>query len=435
MNLTETNHNGLATAVDFLVNNHVGIISHLQEVRGQAGEPEFFHYYSKACNTQAFSQQTNFVEAGGASAHRSVAMAKAIGEAVERYCSAIFWKEDFPLEPYSTASFKCIHPDEFALYSDEQLMQPGFPYVPFLARTPIRWTQTVDSSSGEIWHVPASMVYLPYLYDAELGEAAIAQSISTGLACHTSKTGAAISALCEVIERDAFTITWQAMLQACPVHVDSLSEDNQDLVRRFEMTGGTVRILNLTLDHGIPAILTILMHLSEELPAFVFSASAHLNPEVAVRKSLEELAHTRRLGVELKHQNHQPTRKQDAHVKLYTNPVSQPAVEFLLKSDDWIDFTKLPNLSSGDADEDLAIISQRISAAGFKPLLKDVTTPDIEGLGLCVVRAVIPGFHPLFMGHHVRALGGWRLWNIPQQLGYVGISKEAGDNPAPHPFP
>jgi len=67
-------------------------------------------------------------------------------------------------------------------------------------------------------------------------------------------------------------------------------------------------------------------------------------------------------------------------------------------------------------------------------LLADVTTEDMRDLGLLVVRAVIPGFHPLFMGHQFRALGGTRLWEIPQKFGYPGISREHGDNPLPHPF-
>jgi ribosomal protein S12 methylthiotransferase accessory factor len=54
---------------------------------------------------------------------------------------------------------------------------------------------------------------------------------------------------------------------------------------------------------------------------------------------------------------------------------------------------------------------------------------------LKVVRAIIPGFHPLFMGHKLRALGGSRLWQVPQSLGYQGINRDTGDNPAPHPYP
>ena len=431
----ETNFIKLFQVVDSLVDERIGILRYVKEARSQAGAPAFFHFYSRACDTGAFSLQHNFAETGGASAHRPVAMAKAIGEAVERYCAAIYSKEEFFFETYESAPFRCVAPEEFALYSPAQYEQPDFPYVPFSKTTPIRWTEASDARSGEIWHVPASMVYLPYFYNIEGGEPPVSQSISTGLACHCSESEAAVSALCEVVERDAFTITWQAKLAAPPIRLSSLSEQNRDLVKRFECTGSTIRIMNITLDHGIPTILSILMHPLYEAPAFVFAASAHLNPEIAVRKSLEELAHTRRLAVELKHEKNPPTMKQNVHVKLYTDHANRSAVDFLLASQSCTEFQELRDLSSGNPDQDLAMLSRQISNAGHRPLLSNVTTQDIRDLGLFVMRAVIPGFHPLFMGHHIRALGGWRLWNVPRKLGYKGITKETGDNPAPHPFP
>jgi ribosomal protein S12 methylthiotransferase accessory factor len=65
----------------------------------------------------------------------------------------------------------------------------------------------------------------------------------------------------------------------------------------------------------------------------------------------------------------------------------------------------------------------------------DLTTPDIEELGLRVVRVVVPGAHPLYMGHINRALGVRRLYEVPQRLGYPGLVPGDADNPYPHPFP
>jgi ribosomal protein S12 methylthiotransferase accessory factor len=76
-----------------------------------------------------------------------------------------------------------------------------------------------------------------------------------------------------------------------------------------------------------------------------------------------------------------------------------------------------------------------VSSVGERGLRSDLTSSDVGNLGLAVVRAVIPGFHPLHMGFKTRALGGQRLWSVPQRLGYPGISLESGDNPAPHPYP
>jgi ribosomal protein S12 methylthiotransferase accessory factor len=56
------------------------------------------------------------------------------------------------------------------------------------------------------------MVFMPYYYYHGTEDSPILQPISTGMACHCSPAEAAITAVCEVIERDAFSITWQAML-------------------------------------------------------------------------------------------------------------------------------------------------------------------------------------------------------------------------------
>jgi ribosomal protein S12 methylthiotransferase accessory factor len=39
------------------------------------------------------------------------------------------------------------------------------------------------------------------------------------------------------------------------------------------------------------------------------------------------------------------------------------------------------------------------------------------------------------MGHRNRALGGQRLYSVPQLLGFEGLEHGAPDNPYPHPFP
>jgi ribosomal protein S12 methylthiotransferase accessory factor len=65
----------------------------------------------------------------------------------------------------------------------------------------------------------------------------------------------------------------------------------------------------------------------------------------------------------------------------------------------------------------------------------DLTTPDIALLGLAVARVVVPGMNPLFMGHANRALGGKRLYTVPQLLGHPGLNPGDADNPYPHPFP
>src|SRR5947209_3240559 len=106
----------LYDVIDYLVDERVGVIRYVLEMNKQAGAPDLFCYYAKACNTKAFSSQENFADAGGASTDRGLAMAKSVGEAVERYCAALYDPDEFPFCSYDAAPFACISPDQFVLY-------------------------------------------------------------------------------------------------------------------------------------------------------------------------------------------------------------------------------------------------------------------------------------------------------------------------------
>lgn len=433
----------LVDVIDTLIDPHVGIIQHLREVPPEAGDPDFFEYVAKAANTRAFTRQQNFYNTGGASFDRSLAMAKAVGEAVERYCGAIFDVEALPLHSYESAPFACVSPTDFALYSETQYSDPGFPWVTFENSTPIRWVAAVDMHTGSICYVPAAMVYVPYFYYQGAGDAPIVQPISTGLACHCSPTEAAIGAICEVIERDAFTITWQAGLPRAQVRIETLSDGNYQLVQRFERSGSTVTILDITTDVGVPTFLSILRSEMAEAPALVTAGSADLDPEQAVRKSLEELEHTRRYAQFIKDKlprlcpepGHGNVQAQADHLNFWADHANLHLADCLFASKVRIGFDEVAHLATDDPQRNLRILLERVASTNHRVLLVDLTTPDVRDLGLSVVRAILPGFHPLFMGYRTRAAGGRRLKEIPKRLGLAGLSLAGGDNPSPHPYP
>jgi ribosomal protein S12 methylthiotransferase accessory factor len=370
-------------------------------------------------------------------------VAKAIGEAVERYCSAIFNVDDLPLSSSESAGFHCVSPGQFALFSPGQYDLPNFPFVPFEKATPVRWVPALDAMTGERRCVPAAMVYVPYTVDRRAGECQIAQPISTGLACHCSPAEAAINAVCEVIERDAFTITWQARLARPHIRIETLDNPNADRVRRFERAGYSVTLLDITMDVAVPTVLAISRGSAPDAVPIVFAAAAALNPSQAIRKSLEELEHTRAYCQVILCEWPRLTRDpdycnvldQESHLNFWCDQDNTHLADFIFESNISVNFNDIPNAATGDPGRDLSVLGRKVRAIGHRMLLCDLTTPDVRELGLAVVRAIVPGFHPLVVGHRVRALGGHRLWEIPQKLGYRGINRESGDNPLPHPYP
>jgi ribosomal protein S12 methylthiotransferase accessory factor len=434
---------GMTGAIPYLVDYRVGIVRRVREVRRTPGAPNFFHAMAEACNTGAFVRQSNFNLAGGAARDRPRAIFKAVGEAVERYCSAIYDVSNLPIRTAGEAEFAVVEPDEFALFSTTQYNSPGFHWVPFTPETPVRWTAARDAYSGDTVYVPAAMTYLPYYYYQGTDDSPIVQPISTGLACHSSLDRATLAGACEVIERDAFLITWQARITPPQIRVETLDDDSYDLVQRFEDTGSSVYLFDLRMDHGVPTVLAVLRNRHAGHAALVFAAAASLKPAEAVQSALEELAHTRRYAQNIKNSmdrvvgddDYAAVIEQRDHLNLYADHANSHLADFLFCSKVRVEFEALPDLSTGDHATDLAFLTKRVDAIGRRVLVADLTTADVRTLGLAVVRVIIPGFHPLFMGHRTRALGGRRLWEVPQKLGYPGLDAAVGDNPAPHPYP
>jgi ribosomal protein S12 methylthiotransferase accessory factor len=433
----------LADVVDELVDSRVGVVRFVEQIPREPGGPDFFHVYARASDTSAFSRQRNFSATGGASTSLEMAAAKAIGEAVERYCAALFDVDELPLFSAGEAPFDCVDPAEFALYTREQYASPGFPYVPFDDSTPIRWTHAFDPVTRADAFLPAAMVFVPYAYLRGSGDSPICQPISTGLACHCSPAEAAVSGACEVVERDAVTMTWLARMGLPQIRHDSLTDANYDLVERLERSGGEVTLIHITMDVGVPTVLATLRSAAPSAPALVVAAAAALDPEEAVRKSLEELAHTRRYSHRIKASlpplvadppDYDNVVDQIGHLNFWADQGNAAHADFLFTSAERVAFDSLPNLSTGNPRRDLQVLCERVRSVGHRVLVADLTTSDIAPLGLSVVHAIIPGFHPLTLGHRWRALGGARLSQVPQRLGYKGVA-EAGANALPHPYP
>ena len=109
----------------------------------------------------------------------------------------------------------------------------------------------------------------------------------------------------------------------------------------------------------------------------------------------------------------------EGHLNYWCDHANAAGAEFLFASDTETAYDALEDGATGSAVDDLRELATRIAATGHRPLLCDLTTPDVAELGLAVVRAVVPGYHPLVCGHRYRALGGRRLWEVPQRLGFI----------------
>jgi len=426
-----------------LVDSRTGIVREVKELLVDDDEPGFVHYLSYAGDTAAFGFLPNFGNNGGVATSAHGAIAKALGEAVERYCSALFRYEDLTWATYRDLTGPATDPAGFALYDDAQYAQSGFPWRPFTAETTVAWVAGRSLVTGAATMVPAAFTFVPYHFQRGRGDTPITQPISTGLACGSSFDDAARSALCEVVERDAFTRCWQARQGRPRIDTATLPADLPRLIDRFTAVQLRVHLVDLTGDVGCPTVMSVVEGDTETSPAVAVAAACHPDPVAAARKSIEELAHTRKYAAQVMDHlppvavdvdgGHPAVDGQRAHLRFYCPPEAKEAARFLWSGPDQVDLTDLDRLPAGGADDlgDLGALVAAVAATGEDVVAVDLTSPDVAELGLRVVRVVVPGFHPLQMGHANRCLGGTRLPRALQEAGWPAGT----DNPYPHPFP
>jgi ribosomal protein S12 methylthiotransferase accessory factor len=423
-----------------LVDACTGVVREIAEFRIDDDEPPFVHYLSTASSTEAFGYLPNFANNGGAAATARGAIAKALGEAVERYCAAVYRPDDLIYSCHRDLDEPATDPAGYALYTPRQYAAPGFPWRPFDSGTTVGWTRGTSLVTGLPTLVPAAYVYVPYRYRRDRAETPITQPISTGLACGTSVEDATLTALCEVVERDAFTVTWQARLSRPRIRPDDLPTELGALLDRFRSVGLAVHMVDITTDIACPTVLTIAEGFRPTSPAVAVAAAAHPDPAVALRKSLEELAHTRKFAgqcmdflppVPVDVENEHPAvEDQRAHLRFYCPQEAKPFARFAWAGTEEVRLADLRTSPSRSLDALLA----NVAATGQDVVALDLTTSDVAELGLHVVRVVVPGCHPLHMGHAFRCKGGERLATVPHRFGAPDWSPEH-DNPYPHPFP
>jgi ribosomal protein S12 methylthiotransferase accessory factor len=433
----------LETIAPLVTGERFGIVRSVMERKREAGCPDFYTFVAIAADTTAIAGRRNFATGTGSAMTRDRALAKAIGEAIERYASAIYDLDELPLCASADAGFACVPPAEFTRYTAEQFAQPRFGFAPFAETTPARWVNGEELGTARTVAVPAAAVYVPYAYEGAPREPQILQPISTGLACHETKGRATASAICEAIERDAFMLTWQAGIGPPRIDPASLPAPAQDALARFEAAARPVTLFDITYDTGVTTLLAAQQGTSPDQPALCVAAAASLRPLDAAIASLEELALTSHYMQDLllaglrfpADAGYEAVVDQRSHLLFWSDAARRPLAEPLFAGTRTISFADLRDRSTGDPDGDAAVLADSVAATGNRVVRVDVTPPDLAALGLHVVRAVVPGFQPLRIGFRNRALGGTRLWAVPQQFGYAGVGRDGGDYAVPHPYP
>ncbi len=424
-----------------LVSPLTGVVRALEQIRKDADEPALPVVLRADLANHRFlvgEEREQASHASGKGLTRAQALASTLGEAVERYSAGSWTPAEVAHAAVAELDGPFLDPRRLVLYTAEQYER--LPYAPYTPETRIGWAVARSLGTGEAVYVPALAVFLNY--EVHSHEEMLCPTTSNGLAAGASLGGAVASAALEVVERDAFMVTW---LNRLPTErVDAFTHPDRDvqaLLEAYRRRGVEVALFRLPTDTCVSVFLALaLANGRRGDPAVVGGLGAGFARAPAARKAILETAQIRpALRRRLRDVETQArlaalvadranVEKLEDHDLLYASESARDAFDFLLDSTpDELDWT------AGEAS--LGRLVDDLAEAGSDLLYVNLTPPEMGALGLFTARAILPDFQPIDFGHRERRLGGERLYALPARLGFREARTHLGNlNPDPHPL-
>lgn len=284
-----------------------------------------------------------------------------------------------------------IHPFEAAyedLPADQRIAVDKLPLSRnnlFHTSLPEKWAWATDLHTGAQVAVPTVLVSLERFKHPRSSLLPFSFS-SNGLNSGNTKSEALIGALYEVVERDATTCTKVSWENGVPYRrVDLSTASSPDigvLVDLVHAAGLEVVTFDCTVDTGVPTFTSYLCDLGNPAMGVYHGYGTHLDPQVAVIRSICEAAQGRLVFIagsrddSFRHHRRLHEITAQAHATLLGQPFT-------------VDLGDFPDESGDTFEADGLTLLAKLEALGIEQILwADLTHPDI---GVDVVRVIVPG--------------------------------------------
>ena len=425
-----------------LVSPYTGLVGAIGELAAATDDARLLRVGCRVADLAQLTGVAADYRPGGAGTKRDDAVAAALGEAAERYSACYVPEDGVRLATADELGPAAVRPERFALFAEEQYAAPGFPFRPFTGTSRVRWTRGFSLPEREDAWLPVQLVYLAWRPPSESGEQPIGYSTSNGTACGCTLEEALVRGFLEVLERDAFMVTWYSRLSLPLLDWRGHRGLSAHADRYFRPTGLPYSAVDLSCFFAVPTVLGIVRDELGRGAALGVGAAAAPTVEEAWGRALAEafavhgwvraLAGEHRAGA---------TRAAevttfDDHVAFYGDPARAELTRFLDGAEERRDVREVDALPTGCPSDLLRTLGEKLAACGSSAYGVDVTAPDIRAAGLRVAKVVAPELAALDVAYEGRFLGGRRLTHAAYELGLRSAPLRLSElNPLPHPFP
>lgn len=426
-----------------LVSPRAGVIRRVTRISRGATEPVPPVFYQAVLSHFDFRKAKPHERIGvGKTVKEEDAINAAIAEALERYCACQPDKGRMRRFSWKDRPGEAIAPPACVLYSESQYASGRLRHRRWDETIEVAWIQGRELPGEHPVWVPASLVYLDY--PGNEADTYFCAPTSNGLAGGATLEAAILAGLHELIERDSFLITWMNRLHAPEIEVPASAHIEASFIRHYRRFGIGTRVLRLPTDMPAHVMMGVLLEPFGKSPAAVIGLGCHTNPQIAVRKALFEVAQVRPGEVERcadpkyleRPGSYEDVRTLGDHSAFFAAPGHLPELEFLLDNTNREGLDELPDLTADTLGENLNRCVTALRQAGCRVVYADISTPDLDGYAIRIVRTIATGLQPIHFGYGEERLGGERLYELPRILGYAtGRAAEATINRCPHPLP
>ncbi len=425
---------------ELLVSEHSGIVVHFASASRDATEPPLpLVWRARLANHRFLSKvDASHSSCSGKGMTMNAAWMSCLGEAAERYSGGCWDPGETTFCRRRDLDGRSLHPAELVLYRPEQYAE--LPYAPYSEETELRWVRGRSLIHGDTVWLPAIAVFMEYQVHSP--QEFLVPVTSNGLAAGPTLADAVLSAIYEVVERDAVLITWLNRLPGrrhdAASHPDP---DVRQLAKSYRRRGVELALFSVPTDHPIAVFVGIAFQKGGYGgPYATVGTGASLDPSMAARAAALEVGQVRPAFRE-RCRSHDAARI----AELVANPVAVKSLEdhALLYADPAMAFA-FDFLEGGKAEWQarvavtptaLSAVLDHFRTTGQDVLYVNLTPQDLEPLGLFTVRALLPGFQPIWFGHGERRLGGRRVFEMPFRLGLRDAPADLDSlNPLPHPI-
>jgi ribosomal protein S12 methylthiotransferase accessory factor len=421
-----------------------GIIRNYRQIIPLPSELPFWHWEVEYVVHDGTTNESA-IASGNSLTNTSLALTAALAEAVERY----IWKNklDYQIMPtLATVAQIAIKgdylaPERFVGLSEEQRAMQAHLYL--REDSQYLWIQGFSLlTKAPIW-VPGQIVHAGnteyHKQKNDRHEPTIIYNTTNGLATQQTQRGAILCGALEMIERDAYMITWLNQLTPPQFDLETLAAKNISLgfllenCKKYKLRP---YILRLVTDAPAYVCCAVIEDMTGEKPIYSFGLKAHRDSGMAAEGAMLEALRVRQnMRKALKNPiNWDPNKKTSEighfdRLFYWTEGNRAEHLRFLLRGP-VVNFTEP---WEKDAEEQhLARIVQWCKNCGYEFSSVSLTNSAGNNTSWCIEMVYMPELQPIYLSDRIPHVSGPRLKLVPELLGYK--SRDAPYIDDPHPF-